>query len=429
MIKKTGTLLLALIVGLSLVMTPILTVATAEAATQEIEQNADSWRYEEGHIDYGADKTVFQGDDSKLPSGSDSIGGCTIAWGKLNGDFYNNEGDIIQGAYRKGMDISKWQKDIDWNKVKTSSDIDFVIIRCGYGTDKKSYDDTKWERNVEACERLGIPYGVYLYSYATSLSEAKSEAKHTLRLLEGHKPEYPIFYDLEDKKVKAKGRTNIIKYANTYCEMIEDAGYEAGIYASLTWWNNYLNDSSLDKYDKWVAQWNSKCTYSKDFMLWQCTSSGTVPGISGRVDINFDFTPRAEDNQPVAEDDSYKAIVKSKVNYRTGPGTSYTKKGYYKKGKEVTVRSITSNGWAKLSTGYYVNNKWLKKAAADKSDTVSSYKVKTTDNLNYRTGPGTKYKKKGTYKKGKVLTIVSKDGGWGKMSNGYYVYLKYTKKI
>ncbi|MDD6190320.1 MAG: phage tail tip lysozyme [Firmicutes bacterium] len=120
---------------------------------------------------------------------------------------------------------------------------------------------------------------------------------------------------------------------------------------------------------------------------------------------------------------SYKVKVVSPVNYRTGPGTKYKKKGVYKKGKVLTVVS-KSNGWGKLSNGYYVALKHTKKVTSK-----SSYKVKTTSRLNYRTGPGTKYKKKGVYKKGKVLTVVSKSNGWGKLSNGYYVILKHTKKL
>jgi uncharacterized protein YgiM (DUF1202 family) len=86
--------------------------------------------------------------------------------------------------------------------------------------------------------------------------------------------------------------------------------------------------------------------------------------------------------------------------------------------------SETNNGWGQMSNGYYISLRWTKKVTSDSN----SYKVQTTDNLNYRTGPGTNYTKKGTYKKGTTLTVVSTTKGWGKLSNGYYIYLKYTKK-
>ena len=94
----------------------------------------------------------------------------------------NGNGDIIQGAEKKGIDVSQWQGKIDWAKVKADG-IEYAVIRCGYGSNLTYYDDTYWEYNVSECERLGIPYGVYLYSYADSTADARSEAEHTICLL------------------------------------------------------------------------------------------------------------------------------------------------------------------------------------------------------------------------------------------------------
>ena len=95
------------------------------------------------------------------------------------------------------IDVSEHQKTIDWNKVKPK--IDGAIIRCGYGDNIKSQDDKYWHRNVSECERLGIPFGVYLYSYAANDAQAKSEAEHALRLLKGHKLSYPVYIDFEER--------------------------------------------------------------------------------------------------------------------------------------------------------------------------------------------------------------------------------------
>lgn len=97
-----------------------------------------------------------------------------------------------------GIDVSKHQGDIDWDTV--AQHIDFAIIRCGFGDDMESQDDPYWYRNVEACTRLGIPFGVYIYSYAMTDEEARSEAQHVLRLLEGYEPTLPVYLDLEDEK-------------------------------------------------------------------------------------------------------------------------------------------------------------------------------------------------------------------------------------
>lgn len=186
-----------------------------------------------------------------------------------------------------GIDVSAWQGDIDWATAKNY--VDFVIIRAGYGGNAYQYDDTKWYRNVEACERYGIPYGVYLYSYATDLSEAHSEADHLIRLLSGHRPTYPVYIDMEDKVTADAGRNMAINVALTVCDRIKAAGYTPGVYANLNWWRNYLNDSRFDNYERWVAQYNYRCDYDGDYRIWQYSSKGSVPGIAGYVDMNYDY--------------------------------------------------------------------------------------------------------------------------------------------
>ncbi|MCI8582789.1 MAG: hypothetical protein HFH13_06635 [Dorea sp.] len=194
----------------------------------------------------------------------------------------------------RGIDVSEHNKEIDWEKVKASG-IDFAIIRCGYSLNTENRDDKQWERNVSECERLGIPYGVYLYSYArndeeegvtiTSEEWALSEAEHALRLLKGHKPDYPVFYDLEDELVD---KENLDKLASVFCNKLEEAGYQAGVYANLYWWTHYLTDEEVySQWDRWVAQYNEVCDYKGNYGIWQYTSKGTVDGIEGNVDLNY----------------------------------------------------------------------------------------------------------------------------------------------
>lgn len=123
-------------------------------------------------------------------------------WSKYNGKFYNSSGSVINGATMKGVDVSYHNGTINWDKVK-ASDVDYAIIRCGYGQDFKSQDDKKWAENVRACVNKGIPFGVYLYSYATNTTKAASEAQHALRLLReqglaGTSLKFPVYYDMED---------------------------------------------------------------------------------------------------------------------------------------------------------------------------------------------------------------------------------------
>ena len=189
-----------------------------------------------------------------------------------------------------GIDVSKHNGKIDWQKVKNSG-IQFAIIRVGYGENLQSQDDTMFEYNVSECERLGIPYGVYLYSYALNTKNASSEADHMLRLIKGHNPEYGIWYDLEEDNYKIQNgmpsNETFVDIAVTFCEKIKANGYDkVGIYANLDWWINRINSPRLDFYEKWVAQWGEKCTYNKDYIMWQYTDKGQVDGISGYVDMN-----------------------------------------------------------------------------------------------------------------------------------------------
>lgn len=188
-------------------------------------------------------------------------------------------------ATLQGIDVSEFQGNIDWDKVKASG-IDFAILRCGYGMNQSDQDDVKFLRNAKECERLGIPYGVYLYSYATNTSRASSEADHVLRLLKGRTLSYPVYFDMEDSSTLAY-RSSFDDIAKTFCNKISNAGYAVGVYANLNWWNTYLTDSCFDSWHKWVAQYYSTCQYKKDFAIWQYTSSGYVDGISGRVDMNY----------------------------------------------------------------------------------------------------------------------------------------------
>ena len=148
---------------------------------------------------------------------------------------------------------------------------------------------------MQGCESVGIPWGAYLYSYALNLEDAKSEVQHALRLLNGKRPEYPAFFDMEDADgYKAKhgmpSNQGLVDICKTFLLGVEDAGYYASLYASLSWLNNQLNSHELDRFDKWVAQWNTSCAYKKPYGIWQYTDSGKVDGINGNVDMNIAYT-------------------------------------------------------------------------------------------------------------------------------------------
>ena len=195
---------------------------------------------------------------------------------------------LPNGAVARGIDVSNHQGTVDWNKVKAAG-IDFAILKVGpvYGK-----PDDSFERNAAECERLGIPYGVYYYSYARSVDDANKEADRTLAWLGGHHPSLPVYYDLEDSYILQDpdfSKDKLTQIAQAFCNRMEAVGFKSGIYANLNWLNNYLNSPSLSGYDHWVAQYNWRCDYAGSYSFWQYSSSGNVPGVNGRCDMNYCF--------------------------------------------------------------------------------------------------------------------------------------------
>jgi len=195
---------------------------------------------------------------------------------------------LPHGAVARGIDVSNFQGTIDWNQVKAAG-IEFAILKVGpvYGE-----PDSAFERNATECERLGIPYGVYYYSYARSVKDANKEADRTLAWLGGHHPSLPVYYDLEDRYILEDSNFNkdkLAQIAQTFCNRMEAVGLKAGIYANLNWFNNYLNSPSLSGYDHWVAQYNWRCDYAGSYSFWQYSSRGNVPGVNGSCDMNYCF--------------------------------------------------------------------------------------------------------------------------------------------
>ena len=239
-------------------------------------------------------------EDSDLENSWRYTNGVLTVQDDSNGvDMYSNDSSRAgKTAVRSGIDVSEHNGTIDWDKAKADG-VDFAILRIGFIHDNgRGRSDYQWERNVSECERLGIPYGVYVYSYAETASHASTEADFVLQRLKGHNPSYPVYYDLEDNcQLSVAQNHGMGALAQTFCNKIAAAGYTPGVYANTNWWTNYLTDSCFGNWEKWVAQYNSSCTYKGNYSIWQYTSSGYVDGIDGRVDMNFDYEKdRAFDN-------------------------------------------------------------------------------------------------------------------------------------
>ena len=186
----------------------------------------------------------------------------------------------------EGIDVSYAQGKIDWDTA--AEHVDFVIIRCGFGQDRTEQDDEQWVRNADACTRLGIPFGVYLYSYATTDAAARSEAAHVLRLVKNYQIAFPIFLDVEDVTIQSKcSKEDILRHVTIFCEIIADAGYTPGVYSNANFWKDYMPSPEYSKWERWVAQWNNPVHESRPYCAWQYTSEGKIPGIDGYVDRDY----------------------------------------------------------------------------------------------------------------------------------------------
>ena len=234
------------------------------------------------------------------------------AWQRfLNDQLFPEEGseDPKPKTEKKGntvIDVSYVQKSVSWEKVKAAG-ISGAIIRCGFrgaGSAKLTEDDM-FQKHMKGARDAGVPIGIYFFTAAVSAAEGKAEAQYAIKLYKkcGYPLSFPIAIDTEDvfwyekdkngKKKKCKGRANsgvLSKAKRTeaikaFCEEIKKQGYEPMIYASLSWFENQLDMSKLP-YKVWVAQYNSKCDYKGEYVLWQYSSKGKVDGIKSNVDLN-----------------------------------------------------------------------------------------------------------------------------------------------
>lgn len=211
---------------------------------------------------------------------------------ELNADGTESNKRLEDEEALFGIDVSKWNKDIDWEAVAASG-VDFAIIRCGYRGSKTGalVEDPYFQQNIEQAEAAGIKVGIYFFTQATTEVEAVEEASMVLALCKGKKIALPIFIDTEG--AGGTGRADGLDVemrtvvCEAFCRTIENSGFNAGVYASKNWYENNLETERLEDYTIWLAQYSREATYEGKYDLWQYTSAGTVDGINTRVDLNM----------------------------------------------------------------------------------------------------------------------------------------------
>ena len=297
------------------------------------------------------------------------------------------------GAYdyiAYGIDVSKWQKTIDWDAVK-STGIDFVILKAGSTKGMDEY----FEFNYLAAKSRGLNVGAYYYTYAMNEAEAAAEAETLVSWIKGKTFEYPIYFDIEDPSqevLSKETRTNMCIAFNT---VLENNGYFAGIYSSKSWLNNSLDRATLTaKYSIWEASWRNSgqadIDKSADCQMWQYSATGSVDGISGNVDMDVCYVNYPEIIKRVGLNGFSKGSVDSTVrayytttasslNVRSGPSTDYSVVTTVSQGTKVLVLDANSAGtWVKVrigSTEGWLSAKYLTLSAPVPVEYTVSYDV------------------------------------------------------
>lgn len=195
------------------------------------------------------------------------------------------------GRTKAGIDVSKWQGEIDWDKVKNAG-VEFAIVRSGYrgSVTGSLVQDPCFDKYMKGAAASGIPVGVYFFTQATNEVEAVEEASAVIQWVKEYSLEYPIFIDTEGAggngradSLDADTRTLVCE---AFCRTVENAGYQGGVYASRNWYNHNLHAEKLEDYYIWLAEYRSVPLYQGYYRMWQHTSKGRIDGISGNVDMN-----------------------------------------------------------------------------------------------------------------------------------------------
>ena len=212
--------------------------------------------------------------------------------GKWYGDEVHGNSTVTDDFYKyfggedmKGIDVSVHNGNIDWQKVKAGG-IQFAILRAGYGR-LASQKDERFEQNYTGAKAAGIPIGAYWYSYAMSEDEARLEADVFLSIIKGKQFEFPVYYDVEEKKQFALGKEKVSAIMRAFLEKVEAAGYFVGLYGSASSLNTHTSDDIKSRYTIWLAHWVNQTSYGGAYGIWQHSEKGRVNGINGNVDLDI----------------------------------------------------------------------------------------------------------------------------------------------
>ncbi len=451
-VKKITSLFLAVL--LSFLMVGCKEKAETKTKTEAETQNSTS---------VNTDFSVAQQDDAKDPENTENVqdeDGAEVDFSEVK----------IKKGMQNGIDVSKWQGKIDWQKVKNAG-IDFAIIRIGYRAENgQLYRDSNADYNIQQAQKVGILVGIYFFSTAINQNEAKEEAQWTVSVIKGYKISYPVVYDCEGFKnsdsrmysLTAKQRT---QNAISFLKVIAKSGYDAMFYGSkvdLTDDTAFNTEEIAKKCKIWIAQYKNppypqsqKPDYDGRYDMWQYTNKGIVSGVEGNCDMivsyfkkdienpkdeNAEITiakPPKTENELLYTDVNEKVTAKDEVNLRTGAGTKFDIVGVLKNGTVIKRTGVGKNGWSRLDfngrtvyavTSYLTTDLSYKPPVDDGIKTEFqdvNEQVTAKSETNLRTLPSvTDSQVVYTLKNGEYLTRTGiSTNGWSRLQyNGQTVY-------
>ena len=254
---------------------------------------------------------------------------------------------------RRGIDVSRWNGDVNYKAVK-SVGIDYVIIQSGYGMET-SQKDPYFEANYKKAREAGLKVGVYHYSYAKTVAEAKKEAKVCLSIIKGKTFDLPVYIDMEEDSVTYQGKSYLTKIAEEFCSIIKKAGFSAGVYSNANWFRNFLDYNRIKKnYSIWLAQYNTTKDFDCD--IWQYSDSGRIKEKACNFDMNYVYKTPSVNVKLTKNSGLYPYAYSDPVGKTSVPAVTL------KKGATVLWISDDKYGWSKVKykgKEYFVVNSHL----------------------------------------------------------------------
>ena len=218
----------------------------------------------------------------------------------------------------KGVDLSEFQENVNYKALKDAG-VEFAILRIGYGKDE-SQRDVMFDEHYRGCKEAGIKVGAYHYSYCNDMNNAIKEAENCLSMLNGVELDLPVFYDIEENSILE--HCDPTEISIIFCRKIKEAGYDAGVYASLNWFNNYFNTYELlnEDFKIWLAQWNDEITADFPVDVWQNTDCNEF-GYDGDYLINESLLNNDKpSNEPTLDVNIYQSLAVDVIYGRFGNG-------------------------------------------------------------------------------------------------------------